>query len=53
MENEKDIKLSFLDILVCHKPNLVIFFYRKPRNKSLLTNVFSFTPSKYKIGLKN
>ena len=41
----------FLDVLVCNKPNLVTSVYRKPTYTGLLTNFFSFTPSKYKNGL--
>ena len=31
---------------MCNKPNLVISVYRKPAYTGLLTNFFSFTPSK-------
>ena len=51
METEKNGKLPFLDVLVCSKPNPVISVYRKPTYTGLLTNFFSFTPSKYKNGL--
>ena len=51
MEAKKNSKLPFLDILVCNKPNLVTSVYRKPTYTGLLTNFFSFTPSKYKNGL--
>ena len=51
MEAEKNSKLPFLDILVCNKPNLVTSVYRKWTYTGLLTIFFSFTPSKYKIGL--
>ena len=51
METEKNWKLPFLDVLVCNKPNLVTSVYRKTTDAGLLTNVFSFTPSKYKNGL--
>ena len=51
METEKDTKLSFLDILVSNKVNIVTSVYRKPRSRGFLTNVFIFTSSKYKIGL--
>ena len=36
---------------MCNKPNLVTSVYRKPTYTGLLTNFFSFTPSKYKNGL--
>ena len=45
-------KLPFLDVLVCNKPNLVTSVYRKPLYTDFLTVFFSFTPSKYKNGLK-
>ena len=52
MDNEKNPdKIPFLDVLVCNKPNLVTSVYRKPTYTGLLTNFFSFTPSKYKNGL--
>ena len=51
METEKNGKLPFLDVLVCNKPNLITSVYRKPTYTGLLTNFFSFTPSKYKNGL--
>ena len=49
METEKI--LPFLDLLVCSKPNLVTSVYRKPTYTGILTNFFSFTSYKYKIGL--
>ena len=52
METEKkNGKLSFLNVLVYNKPNLVTSVYRKPTYPGLLTNIFSFTSSKYKNGL--
>ena len=51
METEKNGKLPFLDVLVCNKPNLITSVYRKPTYTGLLTNFFSFAPSKYKNGL--
>ena len=51
METEKDNKFSFLDILVCSKPNLGASVYRKPTYKGLLTYLSSFKPSKYKTDL--
>ena len=51
METEKNCKLRFLDVLVCSKPNLITYVYRKPTNTGLLTDFFSFTPSKYKNDL--
>ena len=48
METEKNGKLLFMDVLVCNKPNLITSVYRKPTYTGLLTNFFSFTPSKYK-----
>ena len=53
METEKNGKLPFLDVLVCSKPNLITSVYRKPTYTGLLTNFFSFTPSKYKNDSKN
>ena len=32
-------------------PNLITSVYRKPTYTGLLTNIFSFTPSKYNNGL--
>ena len=52
MEIEKNDKLHFLDVLVCNKLNLITSTYRKPKYSSFLTIFFSFTPSKYKNGLK-
>ena len=51
METEKNSQLPFLDVLVGNKPNLVTFAYIKPTYTGLLTNVLSFTPSKYKSGI--
>ena len=51
IETEKNCKLSFLDVLVCNKPNLITSVYRKPTYTGLLTNFNSFTPSKYKNDL--
>ena len=51
METEKNGKLPFLNVLVSSKPNLITSVYRKPTYTGLLTNFFSFTPSKYKNGL--
>ena len=51
MEILKNGKLPFLVVLVCNKHNLVTSVYRKPLYTGLLTNFFSFTPSKYKNGL--
>ena len=50
MENEKDNKLHFLDVLVCNNHNLVTSVLRKPTFTHLLVNHFSLTPSKYNIG---
>ena len=50
MKTEKNGKLHFLDVLVCNKPNIVTSVYRKPTYIGLLTNFFSFTPSKHKNG---
>ena len=49
--DKKKGKHPFLDILVCNKPNLVTSVYRKSTYTCLLKIFFSFTPSKYKIGL--
>ena len=47
----KHDKLSFSHILVCKKPDLVTSVYRRRTYTSLLKILFSFKPSKYKIGL--
>ena len=51
MEIEKDKKLAFLDVLLDHSESLVTSIYRKATFTGLMTNYFSFTPMKYKIGL--
>ena len=51
MGTEKKQQTPFLALLECNKPNLITSVYRKPTYPGLLTNFFSFTPSKYKNGL--
>ena len=51
-EKENYGKLSFLDILVDNSSRDCVFsVFHKKTYTGLLTNVFSFTPSCYKIGL--
>ena len=58
METEEKGQLPFLDVLSVskqsasdHQGSFITSVYRKKTNTGLLTNYFSFTPFKYKLGL--
>ena len=57
METEEKSQLPFLDVLLSkqsasdHQGSFVTSVYRKKTYTGLLTNYFSFTPFKYKLGL--
>ena len=51
LEMEKEKRLPFLDVLLDNSQKLVPSIYRKGTFSGVLTNYFSFTPMKYKIGL--
>ena len=51
METEKNNQLPFLDVLLDKTDKLVTSIYRKETFSGVLTNYFSFTAMKYKVGL--
>ena len=51
LELETNNRLPFLDVLLDKSENLVTSIYRKKTFSGVLTNYFSFTPMRYKIGL--
>ena len=57
METEDKGQLPFLDVLLSkqtasdHQGSFITSVYRKKTYRGLLTNYFSFTPFKYKLGL--
>ena len=53
IEKETSKQLPFLDILLSNKEQLITSVYKKKTNTGLMTNFFSFTPFKYKVGLLN
>ena len=51
-EKQNDGKLSFLDVLINNSSHDCVFsVFHKKTYTGLLTNFFSFTPFRYKIGL--
>ena len=51
-EKQNDGKLSFLDVLIDNSSHDCVFsVFHKKTYTGLLTNFFSFTPFRYKIGL--
>ena len=52
MENEKDNRMSFLDVnIICEKDKFTTSVYRKPTFSGIYTHFDSFLPSSNKIGL--
>ena len=57
METEEKGQLPFLDVLLSkqkpsdHRGSIITSVYRKKTYAGLLTNYFSLTPFKYKLGL--
>ena len=51
MEIEKENQLAFLDVLLDKSDKLVTSVYRKETFTGVLTNYFSFTAQRYKLGL--
>ena len=52
LENEKDNRMSFLDVnIICKKDKFTTSVYRKPTFSEIYTHFDSFLPSSNKIGL--